>query len=296
MHGRWFNIAVVVLWLVTMTWLVREKVLPGLSAGEPPNYQRILDARRNEPPVGWQVQWNRRPLGWAVSSTYRLPNRSAEIRSRVHFDELPLGELTPVWVRTLVQLSDERSTLMATDVRSVLTVDARGRPCRIDSAIEFENLREVIAITGVVEGAELALGVRSRGLSYQTNVPIDPDALLGDGLSPQTQLPGLREGQRWNVEMCSPLRYSNQPTEVLQAEVKRLERLYWNNDTTSAWVVEYRARSGYQPSSDKQLRGRLWVRLDGMVLKQEMALFDSTVTLTRMTEEESAQLMRDGEW
>lgn len=292
MHGRWFNVAVVILWLATMTWLVREKVLPGILAGEPPNYQRILDARRNEPSVGWQLQWNRRPLGWAVSTTHRLPNQSAEIRSRVHFDELPLGELTPVWLRALVQLPDERRTPLATNVRSVLTIDTTGRPCRIESAIEFESLREVITITGVVDGADLVLGVRSRGLSYQTNVPIDPDAMLGDGLSPQTQLPGLREGQEWNVEMCSPLRYPNQPTEVLQAKVDRLERLYWNDDTTSAWVVEYRARSGYQPSSDRRIRGRLWVRLDGTVLKQEMALFDSTITLIRLTDEESAQLIR----
>ena len=294
MHGRWFNLAVVVLWLVTMTWLVQEKVLPGLLVGEPPNYQKILEARRTEPPVGWRLQWNHRPLGSAVSTTQRLPNHSTEIRGRVHFDELPLGELTPVWLRALVQLPDEPTTPLAADVRSVLTIDARGRPYRIESAFEFESLHEVIATTGTIEGAEMALEVHSRGLSYQVNVPIDPEALLGDNLSPQTQLPGLREGQVWNMEVCSPLRYPNQPMEVLQAKVERLERLPWNDDMVSVWVVEYRDRSGYRPSSDKRLRGRLWVRLDGMVLKQEMTLFDSTVTLTRMTEEESAQLMRDG--
>jgi hypothetical protein len=293
MHGRWFNVAVVVLWLVTMTWLVREKVLPGLLVGEPPNYQKILEARRTEPPVGWQLQWNHRPLGWAVSATQRLPGHLTEIRGRVHFDELPLSEFTPVWLRALVQLPDKPSKPLATDVRSTLTIDAQGRPCRIESAFEFESPREVITITGAIEGAEMALAVRSRDLSYQASVPIDPEAVLGDGLSPQTQLPGLREGQAWNVEVCSPLRYPNQPMEVLQAKVERLERLSWNDDMVSAWVVEYRDRSGYQPSSDKRLRGRLWVRLDGMVLKQEMTLFDSTVTLIRMTEEESARLMRD---
>ena len=55
MQGRWFNTAVVLLWLVTMTWLVKEKVLPPLLVGEPPSYSRIVEARRDAPPVGWRM-------------------------------------------------------------------------------------------------------------------------------------------------------------------------------------------------------------------------------------------------
>ena len=55
MSSRWFNTAVVVLWLATMSWLVKEKVLPPLLIGEPPSYPEIIEAQNREPPVGWEV-------------------------------------------------------------------------------------------------------------------------------------------------------------------------------------------------------------------------------------------------
>jgi len=48
MSSRWFNTAVVVLWLATMSWLVKEKVLPPLLIGEPPSYSEIIEAQNRE--------------------------------------------------------------------------------------------------------------------------------------------------------------------------------------------------------------------------------------------------------
>ena len=45
MYSRWFNAAVVVLWLATMSWLVTEKVLPPLLVGEPPSYHQVIEAQ-----------------------------------------------------------------------------------------------------------------------------------------------------------------------------------------------------------------------------------------------------------
>ena len=102
MHSRWYNIAVVALWLWTMAWLVGNKVLPSVLVGDPPSYLAILDAQRNEPPVGWSISLENRRLGWAVSSTSTLPDELTEVRSKVRFDKLPLRALSPEWLRGML--------------------------------------------------------------------------------------------------------------------------------------------------------------------------------------------------
>ncbi|MHC4180655.1 MAG: hypothetical protein ACYSWU_24410, partial [Planctomycetota bacterium] len=73
MYSRWFNAAVIILWLTAMAWLVKCKVLPPLLEGQRPSYRTILEAQRREPPVGWAMSFNDRPLGWALSTTSELP-------------------------------------------------------------------------------------------------------------------------------------------------------------------------------------------------------------------------------
>jgi hypothetical protein len=291
-YGRWFNLAVIVLWLATMTWLVKEKVLPPLLIGDPPSSRQILEARQNEPPVAWRLRWNHRPMGWALSVTEAQPDGSTQIRSRVHFDDLPVGDMTPGWLRGLCRLLDESRAKMETDTRSVLSIDPEGRLRRIRSTIEFKPIGEAVTMEGLVEESDIRLSVRSRELTYQTSIAIDPNTLMGDSLSPQTQLPGLREGQTWTVEVCSPLRYPNRPLEILQAKVQGTENLQWNDRDVATWLVEYHGNSGIDLGREKKPRGRLWVGLDGTVLKQELALFDSTMTFVRMTPDDAAALAR----
>ena len=88
MYSRWYTAAVVILWLSAMSWLVIEKVLPPLLAGDPPSYRTILEARKRQPPVGWRMALNGRRLGWALCTTGRQPNGLMEVRSRVHFVHL----------------------------------------------------------------------------------------------------------------------------------------------------------------------------------------------------------------
>ena len=57
MHSWRFNTAVVILWLATMSWLVKEKVLPPLLVGEPPNYSRII-GRKARPGRAAGVSWS----------------------------------------------------------------------------------------------------------------------------------------------------------------------------------------------------------------------------------------------
>ena len=166
MHSRWFNAAVVMLWLATMSWLVTEKVLPPLLVGEPPSYSRIVEAQKDAPPVGWRMSLNGRPLGWALSDTKLQPTGLTEIHGRVHFDALPLEEMMPGWLRALSRLIEQPIDRLQMDARSVLTIDSLGHLVRFDSTVRVDPFNEVIRVHGTVEGRQLQLVVRAGGASF----------------------------------------------------------------------------------------------------------------------------------
>ncbi|OHB70676.1 MAG: hypothetical protein A2V70_06150, partial [Planctomycetes bacterium RBG_13_63_9] len=241
MYGRWFNISVVILWLSAMGWLVSQKVLPPLLVGEPPNYRTILAAQQRQPTVAWRMAFNGRQLGWALSTISRLPDEVTEIRSLVHFDELPLAEMTPGWLRTLLRWTKQPNIKLQMDARSTLAIDPLGRLSRFESAVRLDPVDDVVKLYGIVDGSQLRLEVCSGDFSYHALVHLPSDSLPEDALSPQTQLPGLRAGQTWTVPVYSPLRPPNEPLEILQAKVEGIESLVWDGRSVETWLVVYRS-------------------------------------------------------
>ena len=136
MYSRWFNVAVVVLWLSTMSWLVRDKVLPLLAVGEPPRMPELVESQLNAPPVGWAILVGDKRVGWALTETKRQEFGLHDIRGRVHFDEFPLSDAIPGWLRPLSKMMGRSIDELRIDARSVLSVDNLGhlwfvssRPC-----------------------------------------------------------------------------------------------------------------------------------------------------------------------
>ncbi|MBN1911177.1 MAG: hypothetical protein JW818_15630 [Pirellulales bacterium] len=290
MYSRWFNYAVLFLWLATMTWLVTQKVIPPLLTGQPPSYEKILDAQRAEEPVGWELRWDGRPIGWAVSSTRILPDHSTDIHSRVHFDALPLGKLAPHGLQGFSSLASQAGAVIEADARSILSVDPLGQLSRVELSISFDPFRETIRLEGIINGDSMDLSVHSQDFVHRTTVAIDTKALLGNTFSPQTCLPGLWQGQTWTVEVCRPLPLP--AVEVLEAKVERMVRTPWNGGLVPVWLVVYHGRSGLHVIDDNKPRGRLWVRQDGTVLKQELNVFGATMTFVRLDNKAAAQLLQ----
>ncbi len=290
MYSRWFNVAVVMLWLSTMSWLVWQKVLPTLLVGEPPSYRTILAAQRREPPVGWSMHFDGRRLGWALSTTRKLPNDLTVVHSRIHFDQLPLRDMTPDWLRTLIHLIEKPAGSMHMDVESTLIIDPLGRLSRFESSVRLDPLDSRIRLIGTIEEGELELEVRSGEFSYKTTAQLPPNALLGDSLSPQTQLPGLRVGQTWTAPAYSPLRPPNNPLEILVATVEGFDLVSYDGRTEDTYLVVYRTDPGIRLGGSRTVRERLWVRRDGTVLKQEVLFFDSAMTFVRLCESEALAL------
>jgi len=291
MNSRWYNTSVVVLWLATMSWLVREKVLPPLLVGEPPSYCQVIEAQNRDPPVGWKVLWKGEPLGWALTDTKLQPTGLTEIHGRVHFDKFPIGAMTPVWLQPFLGLIKKPAGQLRMDASSELLIDTFGRLLRFDSAVQLDPLIEKVSMRGTVEGGQLELLVRSGNQSFSHEIPLPPKALLSDALSPQTRLPGLHVGQTWSVPIFNPLWPTKSPIEIICATVEGSEPIYWNGVIEDAWLVVYRHDSGSGARASQNVKGRLWVRRDGAVLQQEAMLFDSSVVFVRLADKETTKLI-----
>ncbi|MEN6406433.1 MAG: hypothetical protein ABFC77_08175 [Thermoguttaceae bacterium] len=300
MHGRWSNALVVMLWFATMGWLVSAKVLPSLLVGDPPSYHRIANAQKQDPPVGWRVLLNGCSIGWAISETQSPSSGLTIVRGWVHFDRVPLRETMPGWLQMLSQLLGRSVDNLQLDARNELVLDPLGRLTRFESSVHVDPFNEAIYTRGNVDGRQLELVVRAGGVPLTTQVFLPSNAIVTDALSPQCELPGLRAGQKWTVPVYSPLWPAGSPLEIIHAVVKDTQSIVWNGDLASCRLVEYRNDPGDRTAgnSKNSPRGRLWVRPDGVVLRQEMLLFDSTIVFDRMSDTEAKTLLQNAgpEW
>ncbi|MCR4411803.1 MAG: hypothetical protein NUV77_05175 [Thermoguttaceae bacterium] len=292
MYSRWFDIAVVLLWLASMSWLVVEKVLPSLVVGEPPSQQRILAAQQDAPAVGWDVLWNDRPIGWAVSLTEPLPDGMTEVKSLVHFNELRLAEMVPQLVQKLLGL-DQNTPDFQMEARSTLVFDSFGHLSRFESVVGFPPAAETLAVKvrGQIDGAELRLAIHCPDFPPIEKTLKIGNAMLSDAMSPQSHLPGLREGQEWTVEVYSPLSQSSNPTEILHARVETRTPILWNDRQIDAWLVVFRGDPGSRFGSEGDMRGKMWVSREGVVLKQQVTILRSSMTFVRLSDRKAESLV-----
>ncbi len=290
MHSRWYNFAVVALWVTTMTWLVTQKILPSLMVGDPPERTVIISAQLADRSVGWSLFWGKEPIGWAWSRTERMEAGVTCIRGRIHFDRLPLRQFVPEMLQSLLTPENPLPAHVPLDSSSALLFDLEGKLTRLESSVAFDPNVPTIEVVGEVAGGKLVITVRSAAFTYETKRAFPKDVMLGDALSPQTQLPGLWQGRKWTVELFSPLRPPTDPVEIVQAEVVGREPIIWNGKAESAWLVVFRGDPGAEVGNAGKERTRLWVRNDGGVLQQEVSIFTSTMTFVRMTLEQEMKL------
>jgi len=294
MYSRWFDVAVVFLWLATMTWLVTQKVMPSLLTGDPPDYLRILEDRQNERPVCWAMLWGDRRLGWAVNRNLPLPDGMTEVRSRIYFEQLPLKDLVPAWLAALLPSLDQLEGDWQVETRSSLVLDPAGRLSRFDSLVQFKPGIKRIKVEGVIQGSLLSLSVHYSDFSYETQLALPRKTMLSDAISPQTRLPGLRDGQSWTMEVYNPLRPPTpgweQSMQIVHVKVEGTEPVLWEGRPVDCWLVVCRGDPGDGLGGANVPRGRLWVHFDGRVLKQEVTVLGSTLTFVRLPDDEAAAL------
>lgn len=292
MGTRVFNTVVIGMWLATTSWLLVAKVLPPLMVGEPPNYRTIIsaDQHKQKPPICWSIRWNDRPLGWAASDIVHPPDGMTEFHNRVFLNDLPLIEMLPPLVSALVKPVFTPNENVNLDARNRMAIDPLGRLTSFDTHVHLASIRDAIRIEGNVEGSKLKLMFRLGDISEPSERYLPSDALVTDEFSPQGYLPGLRVGQTWTMPSYSPFRPSSDPMEILQATVERIEDIHWNGNTVEAFLVEYRADPGAGLMTVGETRGRLWVRSDGLVMRQEISVMNTKLLFTRLNEDKCERI------
>ncbi len=284
-----FNLIVVLFWLATMSWLVVAKIVPPLRVGEPPSYATILEDSDDGPPTCWTIRMQSRTVGWAATKLVHRPEGISELYNRVYLSQLPLDELAPGWLTSVLKPVFPNLKLLDVDKQSWFVIDPLGRLSEFESRVGLADIPDAIRVQGQVEDSKLKLTVKSGDIGGTIYQPLTPNSPMNDELSPQSRLPNLRVGQTWTVPLYSPFRSPHSPMDILQASVEREDPLRWNHEIVQARVVVYRGDAGAGRSSD-EVRGRMWVRDDGLVLRQEVNAFKSPIQFERLSDEQARQV------
>jgi hypothetical protein len=101
-------------------------------------------------------------------------------------------------------------------------------------------------------------------LHKQFDIPAD--AFVADAFSPQSQLSDLSVGQTWQFHTYRTIS-PNRPLQLVEARVESVENIAWEKNVETVFVVSLR-NARKELSSTDDLLGRMWVRGDGLVLKQ----------------------------
>ena len=138
MRTRWFTITVIGLWLSTMSWLVVTKLVPPFLTGDPPTYSTVYSQQQIYVPIGWDLKWGGKDLGWAVTAHNTDKNGYTTVMSHVHFDFVPLDEMLPMI------LSGFWNSMMQTDQKE-FSMDAESK-LKIDSLCGLAGISVAVSI------------------------------------------------------------------------------------------------------------------------------------------------------
>lgn len=300
MTSRWFNAGVLVFWLVAMSWLLTQKVLPPLLTGDPPDYDAALPVGKLEaepsPVVCWHIEWDGRVIGTAASRA--VPTQDgAELRSVVRFSRLPvrnmLGQLMGVMAKLLDSTlgGDEFTPNLAVATR--MQFNAQRRLTGFETIVELPELPQFLQIKGdVTSSGKLKLLATARyptgmagsppaEVNYRHELELPPDALVGDSLSPRAQLKNLHVGQQWTIPNYRPFP-PNSPVQILLARVEKSEFIEHGGELVEVFVVVYHDEAGSGLGSTRAPIGRTWVEPGGDVLRQEVMLSNLRLRFERL--------------
>jgi hypothetical protein len=304
MGNRWYVAFVLLFWLASMGWLVTAKVLPPLVGGRAPDYRATLaEAPRSPPPVVWRVSWGDERIGFAVTRVRPAPGGQAEMRSLVRFEQLDvkrlLKQLFGAFSALLPSLGSDDLQLDMT-VASRLRFDSQQTLETLESSIAIADMPHVLNLSGEVrEGNVLDVvvfsGNRLRhaqddegGALLRQELHLPRDALVGDPFTPNSDLRNLEVGQTWTMPLYRPFP-PNSSVQIIEAKAERLAVHYWDREPVEVMIVAYRSDAGSGIGATREPVGRVWVRPDGVVLKQEMYVANLHLTFDRLPDDQTAE-------
>ncbi|MBX3433996.1 MAG: hypothetical protein KF847_11800 [Pirellulales bacterium] len=280
MGNRIFVAAVIILWAGSMSWLVVDKVLPSYYGGPPPATRGFEQGI----PVGWDVEWGGRPVGFACSIRKPGAAGTSEIRNRVVMHDLPLAELAPAWMRTVVgNIGDLRF-----DAATRLEFDSLGNFASFNSHIKINDIPDVLVMSGRMDGAFLVLNIRSGELKYPANIPIENNSALSEALFPDANLPYMYVGRKWYEDLYHPFRSPSEPVETIEVEVVSEETVNHLDEIVRVFRVEYRGEASPGIPEEARLQAIAWVEpQSGDVIRQDVIVGRSRLKFTRVDQKKA---------
>jgi hypothetical protein len=283
MGNRLFISAVLLLWFSSMTWLVVDKILPSFFGGKPPATSGLETGKT----VAWRVKWAGRPVGWAASLRMQGTSNTTELRNRVLLKDVPLLDLAPTWMRTIVGSFGN----MKFDTQTLIELDALGNFASFRSRVAVNDIPSVFRISGRMLDSQLEFKVRSGSLTYTTQAYIPNQAALSEALFPDARLPYMYVGRHWQKEVFSPFKSPGTPVELVEAEVVAIESLQYGDETVRVMRIDYRSLPGPGIPEANRLQAVTWVEpKSGMVLRQDVYIANSKLRFERLADEIAGQI------
>jgi hypothetical protein len=266
MPSRPIVIAVLGFWLAANGWLFYREIWPRLRPGEPPAYSIDLADEVAAKPISWDVFYNKKPVGIAISSVaYDKQTGTFELRCEYTFDKgLDVAFLKIKKMSSSMRVTREgqlRQARADVDVRSLLG------PAEMHLQADIDRGR----LTPRLE-LRAAAGLLDHKLKLEP-VEVSAGGNILNPMHPLNKVANLRDGQNWRLPDVDPLKTAaaalgQQFTghsftfPSLTAQV-RSATLVWDRRPTDCWLIEY-AEPGEKVSA------RTWVRkADDLVLQQE---------------------------
>ena len=285
MGNRIFVGVVVMLWAGTMSWLMIARILPPFFHGEPPTQGALI---RDEPTC-WEIQYDGKAMGQAVSQAVPGALGTTEIHSRLLLKNIDIKELAPQWMGSIVRVLGEVSL----DVRSAFVLDSFKNLSYFHTDVRINDLPLVLRVSGKVDGAELKLKIQSGDVSHEVSYPAPSSAMLTSELVPDPKLLQIYVGRKWQQEMYSPFRPPGNSLEIMQAEVVEERDIEHRGEQVHARKIEYRSLSAAGVAADNTRRAVVWVADDGTVLRQDIFLMDAKLRFERCTEPRMLKLAEE---
>ncbi len=282
MANKIFVLAVVVLWLCSMTWLFTDRILPTFQDGQPP----AIETYENGQAVAWNVEWEGKNVGKAASVRVPGAGGSVELHNRISLKEMPIIDLAPAWMRMAVPSLGE----MSFDVISRVEFDSLGNFASFDSKVMLNEMPSVLRLSGRVKDSYLRLNVISGQLPYEVPIYMPDSKSLNEMLFPDARLPYMYVGRHWQEEVYSPFRAPGEPTELIHAEVVGEEQIEFGEESRRVLKVEYHGIIGSGISDKARLQAVSWVEPEGTVLRRDVFLGTARLRFNRLSDKQSAAI------
>jgi hypothetical protein len=279
-----------------MSWLVTTKIVPALQQGTPPDLRdEVAENKEAPPPVAWELTWNGEPIGTTVSQAYTDDGEPAEFRSLVQLHDLAVKEVAQEFLGGMSFLAD--SLLGGANSRIDLTLATR---LRLDWQSELESFEssvrsgdalDLLFVRGSrTEDDRLKLTLVSGDSSFDVpqEFSLPPKARYAEAFSPRTRMLGLSLGQKWTTPVVNPLSSGNS-VRLVESLVESRETISWQDAPVETFVVVYRYDRGSGAAAREPV-GKVWVRDDGVVVRQELPIGSALVRFERTSDERAREL------